>query len=320
MTAPRNSGVWVRHARPNTRAETYIIVGLPRSGTSMVAGCLKHLGIFVGKRANDIVFEDIALSSAIEAGDLARARNLIRDYNARHDRWAWKRPAAWKALPRLLPLFRNPRLIVPFRDVLAISLRNRISVQTDVDLGLVSHTQEYLELLRALDDVQVPTLLLSYEKALLSPARFLDSLVEFCGLSPAEEPYRQALEFIEPDPVRYLERARFIYVGQVAPLEGKTVRGWAAVARRAGQHVTVELRIDGEICATTVANRDHPPEDGMPGKRSDYGFSLSIPRRIRRGAVIDITIPNSDITIPGSGQIYTPARTGLLGFGRAQDR
>ena len=317
MTAPRNPGVWVRHAYPNKRTHTYIVVGLPRSGTSMVAGCLNHLGLFVGKQAGDVVFEDVALSSALETGDLARARHLIRYYNARHDRWAWKRPAAWKALPRLLPLFRNPRLIVPFRDVLAISMRNRISVQTDVDLGLVSHTREYLELLRALDDVEVPTLMVSYEKALLSPAHFLDSLIDFCGLSPGEEAYRQALGFIEPDPTRYLERARFIYVGQVAPIVGKTVSGWAAVARRAEQHVTVELRIDGEVCATTVANRDHPPEDGMPGKRTDYGFSLSIPRRARRGSVIDITIPNSDITIPGSGQIYTPSRKRLLPFGRA---
>ncbi len=290
--------------QPPTGKDTYIIVGLPRSGTSMIAGTLSKLGVYMGRRPGKIVFEDSILSAAVESGDPGQARQVIREYNEAHDRWAWKRPDEWRRLRKILPMFRNPRIVVTFRDILAIATRNEISVQRDVDRGIVRHARDYVEMLDVLDGVNCPVLMLSYEKCLLSPSGFLDELIAFCGLQVEPEKYAEALAFVEPEPASYLERARVHYVGQVAPIDGNQVSGWAAVSGRPGQHVTLELRVNGKVRSTTQANLEHSPQPGMPGKRSDYGFRLNIPRFTRSGARIDVAIPNSEIFFDGSGQIY----------------
>ncbi len=304
MSEFRNDGLWQRNVRSADGRDTYIIVGLPRSGTSMIAGSLERLGIFTGEKSNQVVFEDILLSNAIERGSAAEARDIIQRYNDDYDRWLWKRPAAWTMLRKVLPLFRNPRLIVPFRDVLAIALRNYVSVQSDVDRVLAQHTREYADLVAVLDTVRHPILMVSYEKALADPERYLDTLIEFCGLSPGPESYDAALNFIEPEPQLYRERARLKYVGEVAPLEGRSLRGWAGIAGRPGKYALVELRINGKPRKTTTANLTVDFRKGMPGRRTDCGFKFSLPPFLRKGAVIDVAIPNSDIVLEGSGQVY----------------
>ncbi|MEO1491836.1 MAG: sulfotransferase [Pseudomonadota bacterium] len=304
MTEFRNDGLWLRNDRPPDGRDTYVIVGVPRSGTSMIAGCLERLGVFTGERSNQVVFEDLALSRAVEAGDAAETRAIIRRYNAAHDRWLWKRPEAWKKLRDLLPLFRNPRLIVPLRDALAIAMRNHVAVQADVGQMLARHAKEYVDLIASLDSLRQPVLMVSYEKALSDPERFLEVLIGFCGLDPSPEAYGAALSFIEPEPALYRQRARLRYVGEVAPLDGKTLTGWAGIAGRVGQHVSVELRIDGKPRKTSTANRTVEWKKGMPGRKNDYGFKFSLPPFVRQGAVIDVGIPNSDIVLEGSGQTY----------------
>jgi hypothetical protein len=44
--------------RSQRSGRTFIVTGLHRSGTSLVASILQHAGIFMGRQINDAVFED----------------------------------------------------------------------------------------------------------------------------------------------------------------------------------------------------------------------------------------------------------------------
>ena len=56
---------------------TFIVTGLERSGTSLVAAMLRHAGIFLGSEINDVVFEDEAIARTLDARDIAALRQAL---------------------------------------------------------------------------------------------------------------------------------------------------------------------------------------------------------------------------------------------------
>ncbi|MDQ3797346.1 MAG: hypothetical protein M3294_07255, partial [Pseudomonadota bacterium] len=57
--------------RPSTGPveKTVIVLGVARGGTSMVAGALSKLGVYMGDAITGVVFEDLTLSRAVERRD-----------------------------------------------------------------------------------------------------------------------------------------------------------------------------------------------------------------------------------------------------------
>lgn len=87
------------------RERTVVVVGLPRGGTSMVAGVLHRIGIPTGEGR---VVEDQDLGGAFDKGDDDRFRELIAAKNVAHDVWGWKRQASHGRLEFVDQSFRNP--------------------------------------------------------------------------------------------------------------------------------------------------------------------------------------------------------------------
>ena len=90
-----------------------------------------------------------------DRGGLGR-KALIQARNAQHSVWGFKRPEAYKQLARLCSLCRNPRVIVTFRDVLAISLRNNIAMQLDPIKMLPNLVSQYEVLVSTIRRLPVP--------------------------------------------------------------------------------------------------------------------------------------------------------------------
>src|SRR5439155_1641180 len=61
--------------------KTVVILSPPRSCSSLVAGVLSKLGVFMGDKASSIVFEDTALAQHLEGGSSTSANALIENYN-----------------------------------------------------------------------------------------------------------------------------------------------------------------------------------------------------------------------------------------------
>jgi hypothetical protein len=193
---------------PATETATIIVVGIPRSGTSMVASVLKTLGLFIGKEIDGAVFEDREIAAAIDSRKLARFAAIAEARNAEHRMWGFKRPEAYKQLAKLCSACRNPRVIVPFRDMLAIALRNKISMQMDALEQLPRLAAQYDALTTAVLRAAVPTLLLSYEKSLQFPSETVTEIASFCGIQADRETISKAAEIIKNSEARYLRSAR----------------------------------------------------------------------------------------------------------------
>jgi len=264
---------------------TLVGVGVARSGTSLVAGCLHRLGVFMGEKASPPTYEDLALSIAVESGDQASIRDVIGRYDEQHATWGWKRPASLHYLDILHGLFRNPHYIVVFRDLFAIGNRNRLSVGASLLANMQTSIDEYRTLLSFFDKHQTPTLLVSYDKALREKEQFIDHLCKFARLRPSAEARLQALTFVSPSPSDYLNASRAGQViGHLDVVQPDRVLGWAARRAQTADTtaLTVVLEINGQVIAHMPADLPRPDliQHGAH-KTGRAGFEFHLQGKVR---------------------------------------
>lgn len=226
MNRLSNSGITILNEAASVGEMTIIAIGVPRSGTSMIGSVLHALGVFLGEKADLAVFEDTEIASAMERDDVDSLRALVADRNTRYSIWGFKRPLAYRYLSRFMDVFRNPRIVVTFRDPAAIAKRNEISLSQPFFDVLKEAASATTDLVTNLKGFPCPIMTVSYEKALEDPEHFLSILVGFCGLSPSEEERAQALSVIKNGPDLYLESSRVWYEGAFDEVNKNIARGW----------------------------------------------------------------------------------------------
>lgn len=183
-----NFGLAVFNPAPCEDIATITVTGLGRSGTTMIARILYEMGIPMGKDLNKSrKMEDVDILAAVKSGDLDRFAAISAAQDAKYEKWAFKCPALRTILPGALARLRAPRVIVPFRDVMAISIRNHIENTTEVETALGLAARGNAKLLVALENISVPLLYLSYEKALQYPVHTVARIAIFCGLELSQK-------------------------------------------------------------------------------------------------------------------------------------
>ena len=265
-----------RQHKPENRQ--IIVLGVARGGTSLVAGALDNLGVFSGDKSSPPVFEDVALSTALEKGQLDHAKSIADAYTQKHKLWVWKRPASVNYFDEVKSLFDNPFCIFVFKDIFSIANRNAISMKLNLIEGLKRATEDYKKLIDIIENESSEMLLVSAEKALQNKALFVDTLIKIndCiqDLSPQRE---KAIRFIEPNSKKYLDTTRITKAdGTVGSYDNNVIKGWA-LQRHNQQVVEVELYVDGQLHASVPATeyRKHL-EDNKRLKSGNHGFSFDV--------------------------------------------
>ncbi|WP_370281966.1 hypothetical protein [Pseudooceanicola sp.] len=173
---------------------TFICFGVPRGGTTMVAGLMAFCGIWMGESL-PTNGEDPAFNTdrfADRETFLGQVRQAIRDRDARHSVWGWKFPRAASYLEEVLPHVRNPHLVIVTRDTTPASIRmSKRQGQTATDEGILKATTTLVSLqaknLSLAQKFQCPTLLVSYEKAVEDPRTASKEIAAFSGLNPPSD-------------------------------------------------------------------------------------------------------------------------------------
>lgn len=173
---------------------TYICMGVKRGGTSAVAGTLSRLGIPMGPKTIGNHEEGVFQNRPLE-----EMREAIKSRNAQHDVWGWKYPDAHLYLEDLLADVRNPHLIVVYRD-LAASLNGLIRWH---GLERLEAGREVLDAHRRnldlIEGQKLPTLLISYEKAMVYPSVFVRHMARALELPRPRKPeIRNIVQFLQP--------------------------------------------------------------------------------------------------------------------------
>lgn len=268
-----------------------VVLGGARSGTSLIAGAMHHLGVFMGEKASPPVFEDLRLSRALEDRKSDRIRATVREYAANHRQWGFKRPGAIDYFDRLEEALPARRYICIFRDIFATANRNRLSVGLDMIKGLDRALQDNESLVRCVRSTSSSWMLCSYEKILQRPREFIDALIAYAHLDVGEDAQRRALKFIRPDPVDYLDSSRNTRaVGKLERVSANQVAGWVKYVNRDTDPV-VELFVNGNLVERQKAVSPRPDikESGRhPTGRC--GFEFRLKDELKSGDRVDVRV------------------------------
>lgn len=275
-----NTGAFVLNEGANDSSiGCTVVLGGARSGTSLVAGVLHHLGVYMGDKATPPVFEDVRLSVALETSNSEDVQDIVAAYENRAP-WGFKRPGALGYFDRLEAQLPPRRYVVIFRDVFATANRNRLSVGLEILRGLERALRDNRNLVRCVGETDSPLMLCSYEKILNRPAEFVDALSGYASLSPDAGQKKRATAFIRPDPFNYLDSSRNTKAtGTIEEVSANRIRGWARYVHQ-GHPAVVDLIVNGERVASqkAAAEREDLREAGKhPSGKCGFEFEVETP-------------------------------------------
>ena len=292
-------------ARAPTR--TILVTGVARSGTSMIAQVLSRCGLNMGDRHDRVVFEDLLAHDAISTNDPDILGQYIRDRDQAAPAWGLKRPHMHLLGSGVLSMFRNPRLVVSFRDPVAIACRNVISEGIHQRTALSEAMQDLQAMLAFALDADCPVMLISYEKALVHPTVFIEELTSFCGFAETRPDILSMLGDVDPEPRAYLLDARRHFEGYVDKIENGILTGWARQLSSPAPE-QVEVFIDGQAVATVSADR--PRADLDAAGIGAHAFEVDLTRfRGSESPVVDVRIAGRAFALENSGRSFRDLET-----------
>jgi hypothetical protein len=294
-------------SRPTQKAagsgRTFIVTGLHRSGTSLVAAMLQQAGLFIGSEINDIVYEDAEIARVLASRDAEALRQVIAARDANYRSWGFKQPMLCHDLrPEQLAQFHDPHVIVTFRDPVAVAVRTMVSEYQEAAHSLRDAMTDLNAMMAFVGALQCPTLLLSYEKALTFREDFVGAIMQFCDL-PQNEALRARLAgVIEPGRPDYVAGARRRYEGILEGARGDSLYGWCRLTHTT-EPVALEVLVDGTPVLRLVADvfRQDLLDAGI-GEGS-HGFFISLVEvNVAADAVIGIKVADHDVWLGNSGR------------------
>lgn len=269
--------------------KTVIVIGTGRGGTSMVAGVLNALGVFMGDLACAPVFEDRNLAGAYESKNTKLAMDIIQDYNTRFSTWGFKRPSALSYLPKLIKSTRNPVFVFIFKDILSIGNRECISMQTGLLDNMRVALKNYQNILNFIDRYQPNSMLVSSEKIFENKKFFIEQLCAFLELQVTQDQIIAAENFIERNPALYLDRSRITKAeGRVDEISGSLIRGWARLIHSSAPPL-LEVFFNSELVLEVLPNLYRPDlRDNWPNNDGHVGFEFELKSKPNAGDVLRI--------------------------------
>ena len=208
----RSEPLHVLNSPPPGEGRGIFVFGAPRGGTSMVAGVLRILGVDMGARQGVGNNEDLDIQEArggvAGLGDpasgtfqsaLLRMRPLIAKRANSVQSWGWKDPHGVLYAAQVQDLLPGPRILCVLRDPQAAAERVSLLTEKPILSALEETLTLYQRCRTYLADCDLPTALISYEKSLVRPERFVRQLAGFCGLVPSQADMDDAIEFCYPE-------------------------------------------------------------------------------------------------------------------------
>lgn len=261
--------------------KTVIVLGKPRSGTSLTAGILTTLGVPMNGKAlpsafnpkgsyedwdfdqlNQAILRDAGGDGVLRPPPLAkildqegkyreRVRRLVAE-KTRSPIWGWKTPSTALVADLYLPFVTNPHIIVVLRNPLA-------NAESLVEFTKhIEPTVTVLDMLRVVDTFEhaildflerhqtLPTLFVAFEDILADPVNKARCIAAFLDLTVSQETEGRVSRFCIPrDRIDRARRIGFLK-GLPARTLGLVRRCYRDPARSADQ-VTQALRLTRNV-------------------------------------------------------------------------
>jgi hypothetical protein len=282
---------------------TFIISGVGRGGTTVLAKVLREAGMYLGEHVADVVGEDRRMLEVLRSGDSKRLARVISQRNAQHRDWGFKLPNIHNFIRFTdLARFRNPNLILIFRDPLAIAVRGALADYFDPVSTLRDTAAGLTALAEFAYRTTCPALLISYEKALMFPGAFIDALTEFCSLSVDAACRLRLVDHVRPNAADYIKGARRQFAGAIDLLMNGMLDGWACEIGELSP-VTLDLFVNERQMLTFTADRFRSDVLAAGYGNGNHGFSVDVSALVPEpGALLRVRISGRTFELQNSGR------------------
>lgn len=278
-------------------SKTVVVLGAPRSGTSMVAGVLRLMGIFMGSDLDD-KHEDREFAFATDSNGkpvsiyqslsrLFRLKKVINSRNKDYAFWGWKEPLSIMLLGIIAPFLRNPHYIVIMRNPVSCALSAEHHAGRPAQRATGKTLDKCRQIMHFISRKNRPVLMVSYESAIKHPRQFCQALVEFLDVSIPQEQLSAAEKFIDPER-GYQEIITDPRIGYLERFEGAVLEGWAIDFERTAP-VNLRILAGNRVIAETCA--DLPRADVADTYGQNYlksGFCIRLD---------SVALPNSAVRV-----------------------
>lgn len=174
---------------------TFIVMGAPRGGTSLVAGSLRLAGVYMGDGLGN-QHEDPEFRREVSLEDKLKS---VKKRNEEHEVWGWKLPDSIYYVRDLMDKLINPCFIVVYRNPFSIAKSSSERDEAPFDISLLGHPNfHYRKIFEILRDYEVPTALVSYESAVNDPSVFSEKILEFCNVDDDGSREKEISNFVNP--------------------------------------------------------------------------------------------------------------------------
>lgn len=173
-----------------------IVLGPPRSGTSMISGTLRLMGVYMGE-ANSKNHEDPKFNA--KKNELNNIITTIKKNNENHELWGWKEPSTYMYLKNITNLLDNPLYIVSCRNPFDSAL-SKIARTSTGDFNKIYQgvSKQYTKTLSIIDNLDSSCLYINYSDAVREPDLFVAKLAELLDISVSEDLMQEIVTFCEP--------------------------------------------------------------------------------------------------------------------------
>ena len=165
--------------------KTFLVMGSYRGGTTAVTAALMGLGVDIATDSiNPLNLEDrpfFELVHDVKSVDLDKIRQYIEQRNSVNV-WGVKYPAMHQTLQQYLHLFRNPHLVLVWRDPVAIAESEHDKKIITNRSKTIRRTIEYYNaMIQIAKDNKLPVHYISFEKLLIAPQKTIVKLNDWIG-------------------------------------------------------------------------------------------------------------------------------------------
>jgi hypothetical protein len=200
-------------AEPKPEGERCLVVmGVARGGTSMAAGLMRLMGVDLGERQGEGNNEDLDFTEAREpltrlvdpghpehAAAREQMRDVVRAKRGRSALWGWKDPLSFTYLPHVVDLLPNPHILVVFKDMASIAVRETQDSGRDPAEAMERAIREYATLWSVLETLKLPTLAVSYDKTLRRPGQLVVGAGALIGRTVSQQELELWSRYFRPE-------------------------------------------------------------------------------------------------------------------------
>jgi len=178
---------------------TVAIFGPGRGGTSVIAGCLRALGVCMGTAPHAYKHEWSPIVRRSDGNvDLPATHRAIQQMNANHELWGWKFPSDVFHIETVTALLRHPGFIVVTRDLTEIALSSLARQDVPFEISLHDTAQVSRHIAGRMRFWPWPILVVPFAGALQHPNALVEILCAFLQMDPDETKRKQAADFVQP--------------------------------------------------------------------------------------------------------------------------